>query len=893
MNSQPSTQLLIQPLRRNYSTLAAVALSAFVFAIIWSQMSSSVFPPGDDIVDWSKRVNQPLFFIICQVISTVLGDSLLALKLAAALAFSAIPLTTYMLSKKVAGSPIAGLAAALIVASFPGHHKMLWWGAYPTLLGLALIPVALLALLEAQRGNHRYLCLAIILGALLLTAHHLTFMVYLAILIIATLASIVARDKKSLRINILTLAAILALFISHWYVAGLASILQNPTTSEPGVFVIEAVFWLFESPLLLCLIVAAAIIGLAQLFFWRRFKELTLTLGWLTGSLLLTQVYYLGVSVDYERFLFSMMIPLSILTSVPLLHLRHCVKISKVIEENPVYEVVIQLEKAVPVMLMLIVLLVTPVQGLEASGRAYAHYTWDSKYGDQERLQVLDWIKLNTGEETTVVSDIQLGRWVEVYAHRRALFSIPLSIFTRGGFERSQAAEAIMNSSYRLANEHIKIDEWQPMSNRFSSVISVFQDTRYVELLGIDDAFVSVKLTRNGKTWTEDPNDAWLYQSRWLERSSEGARLQLLFRTMGLLIEKELDVQARQHTAVVTYRVEPKQNVTLNAISLNLYLILRDVKLDKNRAKLITNAGSVELAFIGKLLKLELGMDEWFNRTVNRVHFQFKPESEKAEIRVLATALNPQSSWIRGVWAASSSELERQYGVTHIALPIASHATQRFKASLPEGPAVYVDDAFAKVTFTKAGRQWVEAPYKARVLSEETKTLGNVKVCVTSYETVSLYINKTIAQRDSSLEVKYGVKAKEEALLQGFQLSLWLPPGRMVSDAEVQDRKMLLVTDAGALEIAPMGEVLGMGYGVDEELQLPRILLSYPLKPEQDEISLTITSLNEGSKVEAQVEATTRPIMEASDKTTIVTRARRYREVFRDADIVIYEAPKY
>jgi len=425
----------------------------------------------------------------------------------------------------------------------------------------------------------------------------------------------------------------------------------------------------------------------------------------------------------------------------------------------------------------------------------------------------------------------------------------------------------------------------------------VFQGTRYVELLAMDNAFVSVKLTKNGKTWTEDPNNASLYQCKWLERSSEGARLQLLFRTTGLIIEKELDVQAKQHTTVVTYRVEPKQNVTLNSISLNLYLVpweYEEEELGKGRLnKLITDIGSVELAYVGKLLKLELGGDKWFNRTVNKFHVEFKPKSEKAEIKVIVTAQNPQSSWVRGVWAVSSSELEREYGVTHIALPISSYEAQRFKASLPGGPAVYVDDAFAGVIFMKAGHQWMEAPYKAKVLNEETKTLGEVKVYVTTYETLSLYINKTIVQRGSSLEVRYGVKAKEDALLQRFQLSVWLAPGRMVSDAEVQGGKTLLVTDAGALEIVPVGEVLDMTRGLDEELRMSRILISYSLKPAQDQVSLAITSLNEGSTIETQVDVTTRPIMVASDKTTVMIRARRYKEVFRGTEIAIYEAPRW
>lgn len=913
LNVYPSSKFFVKLLRKNFYTFTAVALSAFVFAMVWSQMGSNVFPPGDDPGNWLKRVNAlagktyplwdesilsypPFFFVICHAISTILGDSLVALKLAAALAFSAIPLTTYTLSRKMAGSPMAGLASALIVAFFPAHYEMLWWGAYPNLLAVALMPIALLALFEAQGGSLRYLCLAIIFGALLLTAHHLTFIVYVASLVMVTLASVVERDRKSLWVNMLTLAVILALSVFYWYLVGSAYVLQNPLIWRPGALTIDSLLWLFKDPFLLYLTLAMSIAGLAQLFFDGRFKGLTLTLGWLMASLLLTQVHYLGVSIEHVRFLFLMVIPLSILASAPLTHVRRCVGISKVFGENPAYDVEIQVKKAIAVVMLLIVLLVTPLQGLNTSGRAYAHYIWASRYGDQERLQVLDWIRQNTSQEATVVSDFHLGRWVEGYAERRALFPMPPeSIYVRSEFERFQVADAIMGSSHQLANEYVKLDEWQPVSNEFSPLISLSWGARYAELIYINDAFVRVNLTRDGKTWIEAPYNAWLYQSKWLERSSESARLQLLFRTMGLLIEKVLHMQAGQPEAVITYRVEPKRDVTLNTLSMNVYLMwgrtLHQAEVNENRATLITDAGGVELSFMGNLLKLEVGKDEEFNQ--DRVQAQFRAEPNRAEIGVIVTVLNPQSSWMRGVWAASSSELEREYGVTHIAIPKASHAAQRFKAGLPEGPVVYVDDAFARMILTEGERQWTEAPYKARVLSEETKALGEAKVFVTSYETIGLYIDKTIVQRSSSLEVRYGVKAKEGVLLQRFQLSVWLAWGRTVSDAEVQGGKMLLVTDAGALEIAPAGKVLEVAYGLDEEFRVPRILINYALKSEQDEVSLTVTSLNEGSTVEAQVDATTRPFMEASDKTMILIKARHYREVFRGSEVVIYEAPKH
>jgi len=891
---------------------AAVGLSVLVFAMVWFQMSGNVFPPGDDPGNWLKRVNAvagrtyplwdetvftypPLFFIVCHVISTILGDSLAALKLAAALVFSTIPLATFLLARGVAGSYVVGLAAAGMAALFPAYFEMLWWGAYPNLLALALMPIALLALLKAQEGSFRYLCLAMVFGALLLITHHLTSLVYVATLIMALLVSLVERDKESIKANLLILAVMVSLFVGYWHGAVSAYVQRNPFISRPGLVTIDFMLWMFKSPVLLDLTVVTATIGLVQLLILRRVKEFTLVLGWLASSLLLTQIHFLGVVIDYTRFLFMAMIPLFILASVPLSHLRRCMAVSKTVGENSIYEVEIQVEKVIPAFMVLIMLLAMLGPGLAASKQAYAHYTWTSKYEGEGRLRALNWIKQNTLEEATIVSDFHFGRWVEGYAQRRALFPIPPEvIFISSEFERYQVADTIMGSSHQLANEYVKLDEWQPVSSQFSPLISVFQGNRYVDLVYVSDAFVRVNLTRDGGTWIEAPYNAWLYQSKWLERSHERAGLQFLFRTMGLVIEKRLDLQAGQPAATVTYRVEPKPNATLNTLSLNVYLMrgraLHQAKVDGNRVTLVTDAGALELTFIGELLGLEVGKDWELNQ--DRVYAKFEAEPDRAEVSVVVTALSGQPSWVRGVWAASSGELERDYGVTHIAVPADSYAVQRFNARLPEGPVVYVDDCFARVVFMKAGTQWVEAPYRARVLSEETKNLGGAEVYVTMYETIALHINRTLVQRGSSLEVKYGIKAKEGVALQGFQLLVWLAWGRLVSDAEVRGGKVLLVTNAGALEVAPKGEVLELAYGLDEEFHVPRVLIDYALKPGQDEASLTVTGLNDGSSVEARVDVTTRPVMESSDKITILIKAKHYREVFRGSGMVMYEVPK-
>jgi hypothetical protein len=184
------------------------------------------------------------------------------------------------------------------------------------------------------------------------------------------------------------------------------------------------------------------------------------------------------------------------------------------------------------------------------------------------------------------------------------------------------------------------------------------------------------------------------------------------------------------------------------------------------------------------------------------------------------------------------------------------------------------------------------------VLWEGVEGVGNESARVTAYETEGLYINKTVVDGGSKMEVMYDVEAKEGCTLEKLLLPVWLVWGRSVGGVYMDGGGIVVVTDAGALRVTPSGDGLkpcqdlGDCYGLDGEFHVPRIFFEYVLSPQRGAVSLTFESVNERSTVSARVNLTSRPIMDGGDKIWIADRFIGYREVFKGDGLSVFEVPK-
>ncbi|HID05362.1 MAG TPA: hypothetical protein EYP20_06105, partial [Aigarchaeota archaeon] len=170
--------------------------------LVGSRMFSTYLPVGDDPGNWLKRAlafagvtdplweetllsYPPIFPLLTYVLGLLAGDIVTGLKIAAVLALMLIPLTTGFLAYSLTRRKEAAIIASFLSALLPSNYEMIWWGAYPNLLALAIIPIAIHYLLKiiCYDLSRRTVVVFIITSAVISLTHHLTSATYATTLI--------------------------------------------------------------------------------------------------------------------------------------------------------------------------------------------------------------------------------------------------------------------------------------------------------------------------------------------------------------------------------------------------------------------------------------------------------------------------------------------------------------------------------------------------------------------------------------------------------------------------------------------------------------------------------------------------------------------------------------
>ena len=114
-------------------------------------------------------------------------------------------------------------------------------------------------------------------------------------------------------------------------------------------------------------------------------------------------------------------------------------------------------------------------------------YTHADIYGDEEKLEALEWIKNNTPSNSVFVAEEHFARWLEGYASRRVLmYTPPQYLFIEGEVERSIAAQSILESRFELRNGLVRISDQDPYGN-FTPSISFWRNGKYHPSLYINN----------------------------------------------------------------------------------------------------------------------------------------------------------------------------------------------------------------------------------------------------------------------------------------------------------------------------------------------------------------------------------------------------------------------
>jgi len=316
--------------------------------------------------------------------------------------------------------------------------------------------------------------------------------------------------------------------------------------------------------------------------------------------------------------------------------------------------------------------------------------------------------------------------------------------------------------------------------------------------------------------------------------------------------------------------------------------VLKDYRLSEQGVSIVTEYSELDVFFEQKPTHIEFGQDPTFGQF--RLLASFGINSTDYSLKVGFRAPSCPGSWVKGVETMSAQEAISEFNITHLVLNADSPLVSALASAQerPAGEVVYVNDAFVRVNFTKAGHDWTEAPCDGLVLYEEDAHQDSCEVSRATFETLGLMINRTIVVRDNVVEIQYTVTGRLGSEVHSIELPLWIAWGRRITDAVVSGQQVLLVSDAGSVEITASGSNVVASYGLDPGFGVPRVLFSGNALNGSLSFHLRIESVNDGTGLSLEIEKTARPQMQGADIIRIVTHAPPpYRVAFQVGKIVI------
>lgn len=143
---------------------------------------------------------------------------------------------------------------------------------------------------------------------------------------------------------------------------------------------------------------------------------------------------------------------------------------------------------------------------------------------------------------------------------------------------------------------------------------------------------------------------------------------------------------------------------------------------------------------------------------------------------------------------------------------------------------LYVTDAYVRASFTRAGSNWVEAPYNPVSFNMSwTSRKGTNTTMTMNYETQGLYFIKSMSMGlySPSATVTYTVVPKNGSALESLSLPIWVPYGSSTSSGTVNSTTYSVVDNGVEIYVTPLGAVQSVNFGSDNSTGQQRLLLTY------------------------------------------------------------------
>jgi hypothetical protein len=404
---------------------------------------------------------------------------------------SVIILVGYLITKRV-WSLSAAVVVAVLLAVSRFDIEMLMWGGYPNVITLALIPLTFYLYLVKERFSPVPVLVSssILAGSIFLT-HSLSAAMYVSISVIVILFVLV--KPKVFGTNRRTcffwfLPIVLGLLIISpfifqavpEYFANNSSISTDPASSTA---IKLATIATQQLPLDLVLPLFGVLAGF--LVFSKKYAGRFLALPtfllsvWTCVPLVLSQTYLIGFPIDYNRFLYFLILPLIIFIGVLIEHgsafFAHIFVRYRSLGTNTLEDakksarkwgkLSIELNRknlfvGFIVFFILFAFVVIPIfmsplyynggQTIQSFYQVVDNKLWDA----------IQWIKANTSVSDVLVSDALYGWWLGGFAQRPTYSAVdPQYLTVNSEFNKTLFARNLLDTDFQIDNGFLQVRE--------------------------------------------------------------------------------------------------------------------------------------------------------------------------------------------------------------------------------------------------------------------------------------------------------------------------------------------------------------------------------------------------------------------------------------------------
>ena len=492
---------------KKYVLLLLIFAFSFIYRILL--MLWQTFPPGADIGLHNSVINSitqsgntnflwdyyqmggglsltfPGYHIFASgmMIMTGMPDYLVQ-TIIVALFSSLIVLCAFLITRTV-WTESAALIVAFLVAISRFDIEMLLWGGYPNVITLLLIPLTFYLYLQRERFSLTpfLVSTSILVGSIFLT-HSLSATVFVGITVATVFFALIApktfgTTRKNVFYWLLPLfggAALVSPFLASAVPAylGANSTFTGVTDIQQALLSTRILPFEIVGALFACLL---PYFLLSKKYKGRFFSLSTfLLIMWLLVPLLLTQGYLFGLYVDYNRFLYFLILPVIILLAMMIDHAsgyfahvidtyhvltsqmqktkktanKWATRISAGLTRKRIYSIF--LLGFLLTLLLTLPIFLTPWQGVTIQ----SFYQVMNNPG----YQAIQWAKQNTPPGSVFVSDALYGWWLGGFAQRPTLSAVdPQYLTVARELAPAKVANNLLDTDYMIDNGYIQVRE--------------------------------------------------------------------------------------------------------------------------------------------------------------------------------------------------------------------------------------------------------------------------------------------------------------------------------------------------------------------------------------------------------------------------------------------------